>query len=130
MLDFKVNRIITTDNVKHGIVTNSIQVVENFKLVYGFNKTVSLLKTIEDKKQNCYLICRLGDYVGFLNYQTDFGFSLKLTDFENDFDSALDEYLDLQKKDWKEEDIIKYLKIAKEIENESQPSKMIISNPQ
>jgi len=128
MLDFKVNRIITADNIKHGIVTNSMQVVENFKLVYGFNKTVSLLKTIEDKKQNCYLICRLGDYVGFLNYQIDMGFSLKLTDFENNFDSALDEYLDLQKKDWKEEDIIKYLKIAKEIENESQPSKMTISN--
>ena len=128
MIDFKVNRIVTIDNVKHGIVTNSFLVIENFKLVYGFDKTVNLLKTIEDKKQNCYLICRLGDYVGFLNYQIDLGFSLKLTDFENDFDSALDEYLDLQKKDWKEEDILKYLKIAKEIENESHPSKMTISN--
>lgn len=31
--------------------------------------------------------------------------------------------------EWKNEDIIKYLKIAKEIEKERQPSKMTISNP-
>lgn len=126
MLDFKVNRIVEIDNVKHGIITDSVQVVENFKLVYGSDKTISLLKTMEETKQNCYLICRFGDYVGFLKYQIGLGFSLKLTDFENNFDNALDEYLSLQKKEWKDDDVMKYLKIAKEIETESYPSKMTI----
>jgi hypothetical protein len=129
MIEFKVNRIVIIDNIKHGIVLENELVVENFKLIYGTNKTISLLKTIESKKQNRYLICRFGNYVGFLNYQIGLGFSLKLTDFENNFDNALDEYLSLQKKEWKEEDIMKYLEIAKEIESESQPSKMIILNP-
>lgn len=129
MIEFLVNRIIEVDNITHGLVLENELVVYNFNIIYGDNKTISLLTEIEKQNQNCYVINRFGDYVGFLNYQIDLGFSLKLTDFENNFDTALDEYLSLQKKEWKNEDIIKYLKIAKEIENESQPSKMTISNP-
>lgn len=129
MIEFLVNRIIEVDNITHGLVLENELVVYNFNIIYGENKTISLLTEIEKQNQNCYVINRFGDYVGFLNYQIDLGFSLKLTDFENNFDTALDEYLSLQKKEWKNEDIIKYLKIAKEIENESQPSKMTISNP-
>lgn len=129
MIEFLVNRIIEVDNITHGLVLENELVVYNFNIIYGENKTNSLLTEIEKQNQNCYLISRFGDYVGFLNYQIGLGFSLKLTDFENNFDTALDEYLSLQKKEWKNEDIIKYLKIAKEIEKERQPSKMIISNP-
>lgn len=129
MIEFLVNRIIEVDNITHGLVLENELVVYNFNIIYGENKTNSLLTEIKKQNQNCYLISRFGNYVGFLNYQIGLGFSLKLTDFENNFDTALDEYLSLQKKEWKNEDIIKYLKIAKEIEKERQPSKMIISNP-
>ena len=129
MIEFLVNRIIEVDNITHGVVLENELVVYNFNMVYGKNKTISLLTEIEKQNQNCYVISRFEDYIGFLNYQIGLGFSLKLTDFENNFDTALDEYLSLQKKEWKNEDIMKYLKLAKEIENESQPSKMTISNP-
>jgi len=129
MIEFLVNRIVDIDNVKHGIAMENELVIHNFNLVYGSEMTQKLLVYLERENKNQYLINRFGDYVGFLNYQVDLGFSLKLTDFENNFDKALDEYLELQKKSWKEEDIIKYLKIAKEIEKVSQPSKMTISNP-
>ena len=129
MIEFLVNRIVDIDNVKHGIAMENELVIHNFNLVYGSEMTQKLLMFLERENKNQYLINRFGDYVGFLNYQVGLGFSLKLTDFENNFDKALDEYLELQKKSWKEEDIIKYLKITKEIENESQPSKMTISNP-
>lgn len=129
MIEFLVNRIVNSDGVNHGLVLENELVIHNFNIVYGVNKTVSLLTEIQKQKKNCYLITRFGDYIGFLNYQVDLGFSLKLTNFENNFDNALDEYLELQRKNWKEEDILKYLKIAKEIENESKPSKMTISNP-
>ena len=129
MIEFLVNRIVDIDNVKHGIAMENELVIHNFNLVYGSEMTQKLLMFLERENKNQYLINRFGDYVGFLNYQVDLGFSLKLTDFENNFDKALDEYLELQKKSWKEEDIIKYLKIAKEIEKVSQPSKMTISNP-
>lgn len=129
MIEFLVNRIVDLDNVKHGIVMENDLVVHNFQLVYGTEITQKLLIYLERENKNQYLIKRFGDYVGFLNYKVDLGFSLKLTDFENNFDKALDEYLELQKKSWKDEDVIKYLKIAKEIEKESQPSKMTISNP-
>lgn len=129
MIEFLVNRIVDIDNVTHGIAMENELVIHNFNLVYGSEMTQKLLMFLERENKNQYLINRFGDYVGFLNYQVGLGFSLKLTDFENNFDKALDEYLELQKKSWKEEDIIKYLKITKEIENESQPSKMTISNP-
>ena len=129
MLEFLVNRIIETDNVTHGAVMENELVIHNFSLVYGSSKTSDLLLSLQKRNENCYLISRFGNYVGFLRYQTDLGFSLKLTDFSNNFDSALDEYLELQKKEWKNEDIIKYLQIATEIQNESIPSMMTISNP-
>lgn len=129
MLEFLVNRIVEIDKITHGVVMENELVIHNFSLVYGLKKTNGLLFSIQQKNENCYLISRFGDYIGFLRYQVDLGFSLKLTDFENNFDSALDEYLELQRKDWKNEDIIKYLQIAKEIEKESKPSKMTISNP-
>ena len=129
MLEFLVNRIVEIDKITHGVVMENELVIHNFSLVYCLKKTNGLLFKKKKKNENCYLISRFGDYIGFLRYQVDLGFSLKLTDFENNFDSALDEYLELQRKDWKNEDIIKYLQIAKEIEKESKPSKMTISNP-
>ncbi|MBP2282971.1 hypothetical protein H4V97_001289 [Flavobacterium sp. CG_23.5] len=129
MICFLVNRIVEIDNVTHGIAMENELVIHNFGLVYGLEKAKNLLLSIQQKNENQYLISRFGDYIGFLQYKVDLGFSLKLTDFENNFDTALDEYLSLQKKEWKQEHIIKYLEIAKEIENKSQPSKMIISNP-
>ena len=129
MIEFLVNRIVDIDNVKHGIAMENELVIHNYNLAYGSEMTQKLLVYLERENKNQYLINRFGDYVGFLNYQVGLGFSLKLTDFENNFDKALDEFLELQKENWKEEDIIKYLKIAKEIEKESQPSKMTISNP-
>ncbi|MCZ8091416.1 hypothetical protein [Flavobacterium sp.] len=128
MIEFLVNRIILEENVTIGMVMEDALVIHNFTLVYGLQKTNGLLLSIQQKNENCYLISRFGNYVGYLQYQTDKGFSLKLNAFEN-FDGALDEYLELQKKNWRNEDIIKYLKIAKEIENDSKPSKMTISNP-
>ena len=129
MIEFLVNRIVDIDNVTHGIAMENELVIHNYNLAYGSEMTQKLLVYLERENKNQYLINRFGDYVGFLNYQVGLGFSLKLTDFENNFDKALDEFLELQKKNWKEEDILKYLKIAKEIEKESQPSKMTISNP-
>ncbi len=129
MIEFLVNRIVEIDNITHGVVMENELVIHNFSLVYGLGKANGLLLSIQQKNENQYLISRFGDYIGYLRYQVDLGFSLKLTDFENNFDTALDEYLSLQKKEWKNEDIIKYLKIAKEIEKERQPSKMTISNP-
>lgn len=129
MVEFLVNRIVEIDNITHGVIVENELVIHNFSLVYGLKKANGLLFSIQQKNENCYLISRFGDYIGFLRYQVGLGFSLKLTDFENNFDSALDEYLELQRKEWKNEDIIKYLQIAKEIETESQPSKMTITNP-
>lgn len=129
MIEFLVNRIVEIDNVTHGMVMEDELVIHNFGLVYGLGKTNALLLSIQKENKNQYLISRFGDYIGFLRYQVNLGFSLKLTDFEKNFDKALDEYLVLQRKDWKDEDIKKYLKIAKEIESESQQSKMTISNP-
>lgn len=128
MLEFLVNRIEKIDNIIHGIVLEDKLVIHNFGLVFGLKKTNGLLIEISQKNENCYLISRFGDYVGFLNYKVNLGFSLTLTDFENNFNNALDEYLLLQKKEWKKDDIIKYLQIAKEIETKSQPSIMTISN--
>lgn len=128
MIDFLVNKIEEVDGLTTGIVTDNLLVIHNLNLIYGEHKTINILAEIERLNQNCYSISRFGDYVGFLNYQLDLGFSLKLTDFDNNFDKALDEYLNLINKDWKKEDTIKYLKIAKEIEAESQPSKMTILN--
>ncbi len=129
MIEFLANRIYKEDDVSHAMVLEDELVIFNFNLVYGIQKTASLLKTIKEKNENCYFISRFGDYVGFFRFQTDLGFSLKLTDFENNFDNALDEYLELKKKEWKNNDILKYLQIAKEIEKTSQPSKITISNP-
>jgi hypothetical protein len=127
MLEFLVNRIIKVDEITHGITLENELVINNFSLVYGQKKTNGLLLSIEQQKQNCYLISRFGDYVGYFSFNADLGFSLKLTDFENNFDKALDEYLELQKNNWKDEDILKYLKIADEIKKYSISSKMIIS---
>jgi hypothetical protein len=127
MLEFLVNRIIKEDEITHGITLENELVINNFSLVYGQKKTNGLLLSIEQQKQNCYLISRFGDYVGYFSFNADLGFSLKLTDFENNFDKALDEYLELQKNNWKDEDILKYLKIADEIKKYSISSKMIIS---
>ena len=128
MIEFLVNKIQEVDDLTIGIVADSHLVIHNLNHIQGEHKTINILSEIERINQNCYSISRFGDYVGFLNYQLDLGFSLKLTDFDNNFDKALDEYLNLINKDWKKEDTIKYLKIAKEIEIESQPSKMTISN--
>lgn len=128
MIEFIVNETYKEGNATHSMVLEDELVIFNLKLVYGMQKTEILINSIKEKNENCYFISRFGNFIGFFRFQTDNGFSLKLTDFKNNFDTALDEYLELQKKDWKNEDIIKYLQIAKEIEKSNQPSKTIILN--
>ena len=71
MIEFLANRIYKEDDVSHAMVLEDELVIFNFNLVYGIQKTASLLKTIKEKNENCYFISRFGDYVGFFRFQTD-----------------------------------------------------------
>ncbi len=130
MLEFFVNKIEEENNVTHGDVAENSLVLENFATIYGIGKANGLMALAEKNKANFYLIERFGNYVGFIQYKTELGFLMRLSDFGDNIDNVLDEYLELEAKNWKIEERVKYVRIAKEImDNKPEVSKLTIVNP-
>jgi hypothetical protein len=125
MKEFFVNTIIEQDGSKHGITTDYNLVLKNLDTAFGNQFSLKLLKHLGDEERvSGHFIERMGNYVGYLQYYKETGFTLKLSDFEGDIDKSLDLYLDLESKGWKKEDRIKYIEVAHKIIGENGESKM------
>ena len=114
-MELKVNKIIEEENVIHGIAVYDDIVLDNFEKVYGKEKANKIKYLADQNSQDFYLIERFFQYVGFLQFQVGIGLSLKLSDFKNNMDNVLDEYLKLESKDWNAAEREKYAKIYHEI---------------
>ena len=78
-------------------------------------KIGAVLPFLVEKNDNFFIIERFCQYVGYIQFRTDLGLSMKLSDFKNNMDNVLDEYLELEAKDWELADRMKYIEIVDEI---------------
>jgi hypothetical protein len=114
-MELVVNKITEENNVIHGIAVFNDIVLENFEKTFGKEKAKNLKILVDKNIQDFYLIERFFQFVGFLQFQRNIGLSLKLSDFKNNIDNVLDEYLELESKNWSLAERNKYAQIFDEI---------------
>lgn len=114
MKQFLVHTIVEEDNVTHGIAVTNNLIYKNFETMVG-EKIGAVLPFLVEKNDNFFIIERFCQYVGYIQFRTDLGLSMKLSDFKNNMDNVLDEYLELEAKDWELADRMKYIEIVDEI---------------
>lgn len=116
MKEFFVNTIIGQGGSTHGIAGTDELVLKNLDTAFGNQFSLKLIKYLKESgEESANFIERMGNYVGYLQFYKTIGFSLKLSDFGDDIDKSLDLYLSLEATGWKDEDRVKYIKIAHQI---------------
>jgi hypothetical protein len=129
-MDIFVNDIIDDNGVTHGIAVWNKTVLKNINLIYSGNKLTKILSLIENPpKEGFYFFDKFCQYVVFVHQQPVLGLSMKFTDFQNNDDLALDEYLLLKEKQWQQHDREKIMQLFHDIKTKSHDNgNLIIEN--
>lgn len=130
MKELYVNAIHEENGITHGLVGFTNDVKKNLRTIYG-NKKFEAMEKAFFSKGAAYFFDRFCQYIVFVQYDPNQGYSMKISDFHKNVDSALDEYRDLQKSQWNQKDIDKIMKLFNEIErmtNRSELATMVLRN--
>lgn len=112
------NAVVDDGRYRVGIVTLDSTVLENIRIIFGTEvgyKIVHLLKN--SHPDGGYLIEKFCQFVFFIQFQPEIGFSMRLSDFGGNINFALDEYIALRTNEWAEEDRDKMMKLFQEIDS-------------
>lgn len=127
MKELFVNQIVEQGGVTHGIIGEDRLVKKNLYAIYSKEKVAKLLVIFSDPINDSYFFDRFCQYIIYVQYQPTIGLSMKISDFKDDIDLALDEYRKLQIKGWAQADIDKIMKLVQEIgKNKKDWAKLII----
>lgn len=124
------NQIIIEKGVKHGIAGLDQTVMDNLQILYAPNKVNSLLDIFTKSPKGAYFFDRYCQFLIFAQFQPGLGYSMKISDFHNDLDLALDEYSALTEKGWNKEDRDKIMKIFQDIkDNNTEIAELVVKDP-
>lgn len=130
MKEIFVEKIIEENGITHGLTGDDKTVKENLVIVYpagGKNYVLSLIKTRGD--ESFYVIDRFCQFIVFTQYTPQLGLSMRISDFHNRFEGALDFYGEL-KDDWSSADTDKIISICNDIlTRKEDTAKMVIKDP-
>ena len=126
-----VNQIMEENGILHGIAALDKTIKEDLPIIYPSKKLQILEKLQATHHPNSvYSFDRYCQFVVYLQYQPILGFSIKLSDYKNNIDAALDEYSILRGKGWLKEDIDKIMTIFQDIkDNPADLAEMITKDP-
>lgn len=128
-LKIYVNEIIHEGIITHGIVVLKSTIYEDIDIIYKGKIKDFLISMIKNSKEAFYSFDRFCQYVIYLQFQPILGLSIKISDFKNDTDAALDEYMSLRIKDWLKKDTDIIMKIFQEIKNDkTNTARMVIKD--
>ena len=126
MKTFMVNEIITNNNVLHGIVVDQKLVFKNFETMSGKKMAEVIFLEIKQNK-NFYFIERFCQYVVYVQFRVGLGISMKFSDFGDNIDNVLDQYLKLEAKNWDRKDTLKYVETVQQIiDNKNEIAEMVV----
>jgi hypothetical protein len=115
MKEIKVNQIDIDRGVTHGIIVTPDLIAKALKLIFGEEKMTNILILPRVMPDGFHLIEKFHQYVVYVEYRPPIGFSIKVSDFGNNINNVLDEFLELEAKNWESEDITKYVRLVDEI---------------
>lgn len=129
-LEIYINHIEKEGETIHGIAAWDKTVEENLSIIFRNDKVLEGIRyLIKNSAQPFYTFTRFCQFIIYIQFQPTLGLSMKLTDFNNNIDSALEYYSDLKNKEWKKEDIDKILTIFQDIQNDRKNiAKMVIKD--
>lgn len=113
-----VNEIIKEDNgSRTGLIVWNDTIVEDMAILYDDKVQRGIKHYIQNPPHpdGFHMLSRFCQFIVLFKWDTKLGASLTLTDFDNDLDNALDEYLKLSANDWTIEDRNDIMKIFEEI---------------
>jgi hypothetical protein len=125
-----VNHIIEQNGITHGIAALDKTVLEDIDLIYT-GKMLQVVKQLISTvtAEPFYFFDRFCQFVIYLQYQPVLGLSLKVSDYHNDVNAALDEYNILSANQWQKKDRDKILQLFQEIQKSNEVAEMIIKDP-
>ncbi len=126
MKNFFVNKIIEKNNIIHGMTVDQKLVLKNFETMSG-KKMAEAISTLVKENKNFYFIERFCQYVVYFQFRVGLGLSMKFSDFGDNINNVLDEYLKLEAKNWDKKDRIKYIEIVQQIiHNKTEMAEMVV----
>jgi len=118
-LQIFINHIEKEGETIHGIAAWNKTVEENLNIIFRNDKALDGIRyLIKTSKDPFYTFARFCQFVVYIQYQPFLGLSMKLTDFKNDTDAALEYYKDLRDKNWNKSDTDKIMEIFEDIKND------------
>lgn len=130
MTDIFVNEILEDNGVTHGIAVWDKTVLKNIHILYSGKMLTNILALISNPpKEGLYFFDKFCQYVVFVQQQPILGLTMKFTDYQNNDDLALDEYLILKEKDWQQQDREKIMKLYHEIKTQKHDTAQFVVEP-
>lgn len=114
------NKILVTEifedgNVTHGAITQDELCIEMLVKIIGMEKATALILLAKCTEMDFYSVFRYFQYVCLFMYEKEKGLSLKISDFKNNIDNALEKHTELNGKGWDLETRNKYCAIVQDI---------------
>lgn len=132
MVQIPVNEIIEQSGITQGLVVLDKTINETMPIIYSEKTLSAIAFTLQQHggKVPFYHIDRFYQYITLIMYDPFLKFSIKISDFKNNVDTALDGYSELKEKDWLPGDRDKIMRIFQEIQsNPEQKAEMVIKDP-
>ena len=117
MQNIYANEIIEQNNITVGIAVLNETVFENLNTIFAPQKLAAILTQVKQHPEGAYFFTRFCQYIVFVQVN-NLGWSMKISDFHNDVNIALDEYSSLKLIGWSKNDIDKIMQLFQEIEKD------------
>ncbi len=130
-LEIFINHIEKEGETIHGIAAWDKTVEQNLNIIFRNDKALDGIRyLIKTSKDPFYTFTRFCQFVVYIQYQPILGLLMKLSDFKNDTDAALEYYKDLRENEWNKADVDKILSIFQDIQNDrTNIAKLVTKDP-
>ena len=125
-----VNEIIEQEGVIHGLVVLDKTAKEVLPIIFTKNQLLGMVGKMQTKNEPFYTFSRYCQYVVYTQFDPVLAFTIKISDYSNNLDIALDEYSVLKNKGWLQSDRDNIMKVFQNIkDNPNEKAEMVISDP-
>lgn len=127
-----VNKIITERGITVGYVLDDNQVVTNLLLFLSVMEAQTIVLKLVNNPNGIHFADRLSQFVVYVEFHPERKWLMTVSDFGDNFDTALDHYLILKKIGWGDEIKNEILSITRDIQdNPKDTAEMVLieNNP-